>query len=218
MAEGVGFEPTRACALPVFKTGAINHSTTPPMLRALFCHLRTGLSNRAAQTQSLDKLYVHVNLSMERCPSDRRSKFGRSSTNRRKAHEAIHGRGASWSPANRFEKLHVDLTRHRCRRSDRGDRRTAAARDTIFSRRHQNDHRSQQQPGCRLRNEHQSISRMRARMHLLLCAADARVSRLLGGARFRESNHGQEDAPQLLEAELSSPKWEPQNPGHERCD
>jgi hypothetical protein len=29
-AEGVGFEPTRACALPVFKTGAINHSTTPP--------------------------------------------------------------------------------------------------------------------------------------------------------------------------------------------
>gem|GEM_PF-2426785 len=30
VAEGVGFEPTRACALPVFKTGAINHSTTPP--------------------------------------------------------------------------------------------------------------------------------------------------------------------------------------------
>jgi hypothetical protein len=24
--------------------------------------------------------------------------------------ESIHGRGASWSPANRFEKLHVDLT------------------------------------------------------------------------------------------------------------
>src|SRR6201982_3802671 len=24
--------------------------------------------------------------------------------------EPIHGRGASWSPANRFEKLHVDLT------------------------------------------------------------------------------------------------------------
>jgi hypothetical protein len=28
----VGFEPTRACALPVFKTGAINHSTTPPKI------------------------------------------------------------------------------------------------------------------------------------------------------------------------------------------
>jgi hypothetical protein len=24
--------------------------------------------------------------------------------------ESIHGRGASWSPANRFEKLYVDLT------------------------------------------------------------------------------------------------------------
>jgi hypothetical protein len=34
LAEGVGFEPTRACALPVFKTGAINHSTTPPRFRA----------------------------------------------------------------------------------------------------------------------------------------------------------------------------------------
>jgi hypothetical protein len=31
MAEGVGFEPTRTFALPVFKTGAINHSTTPPV-------------------------------------------------------------------------------------------------------------------------------------------------------------------------------------------
>jgi hypothetical protein len=29
----VGFEPTRTFALPVFKTGAINHSTTPPVLR-----------------------------------------------------------------------------------------------------------------------------------------------------------------------------------------
>ena len=31
MAEGVGFEPTRTFALPVFKTGAINRSTTPPI-------------------------------------------------------------------------------------------------------------------------------------------------------------------------------------------
>ena len=28
------------------------------------------------------------------------------------SHEPIRGRGASWSPANRFEKLHVDLTNH----------------------------------------------------------------------------------------------------------
>lgn len=28
--EGVGFEPTVPFGTPVFKTGAINHSTTPP--------------------------------------------------------------------------------------------------------------------------------------------------------------------------------------------
>ena len=30
MAEGVGFEPTEPFSSPVFKTGAIDHSTTPP--------------------------------------------------------------------------------------------------------------------------------------------------------------------------------------------
>jgi hypothetical protein len=33
-AEGVGFEPTRECSpLPVFKTGALNHSATLPYQR-----------------------------------------------------------------------------------------------------------------------------------------------------------------------------------------
>ena len=30
MAEAVGFEPTNGCPLPVFKTGAIDHSATLP--------------------------------------------------------------------------------------------------------------------------------------------------------------------------------------------
>ena len=30
-AEGVGFEPTEPFGSPVFKTGAIDHSTTPPV-------------------------------------------------------------------------------------------------------------------------------------------------------------------------------------------
>jgi hypothetical protein len=39
LAEGVGFEPTKAFALPVFKTGAINRSTTPPDFRSReVCH------------------------------------------------------------------------------------------------------------------------------------------------------------------------------------
>ncbi len=30
LAEGVGFEPTVSCPTPVFKTGALNRSATPP--------------------------------------------------------------------------------------------------------------------------------------------------------------------------------------------
>ncbi len=37
MAEGVGFEPTRAFALPVFKTGAFNRSATLPRLKKRLC-------------------------------------------------------------------------------------------------------------------------------------------------------------------------------------
>src|SRR5690606_31183192 len=34
MAEGVGFEPTVSCPTPVFKTGALNRSATPPAMIA----------------------------------------------------------------------------------------------------------------------------------------------------------------------------------------
>lgn len=30
LAEGEGFEPPEPCGSPVFKTGALNHSATPP--------------------------------------------------------------------------------------------------------------------------------------------------------------------------------------------
>ena len=30
LVEEVGFEPTEDCSSPVFKTGALNHSATPP--------------------------------------------------------------------------------------------------------------------------------------------------------------------------------------------
>src|SRR3954465_10932017 len=48
MAEGVGFEPTRACALPVFKTGAINRSTTPPV-----CPLRRNCAMRGNASKQM---------------------------------------------------------------------------------------------------------------------------------------------------------------------
>ena len=34
-AEGVGFEPTVGFPTPVFKTGAIDHSATPPLIGSL---------------------------------------------------------------------------------------------------------------------------------------------------------------------------------------
>ena len=43
----MGFEPTRACTLPVFKTGAINHSTTPPSYRLEKCAIENWLGKRA---------------------------------------------------------------------------------------------------------------------------------------------------------------------------
>ena len=38
MAEGVGFEPTEPCGSPVFKTGALDRSATPPcyLLRSIY--------------------------------------------------------------------------------------------------------------------------------------------------------------------------------------
>ena len=57
MAEGVGFEPTRACALPVFKTGAINRSATPPGV-ALDC------SGAPGGSQTFDRKTATV---IERC-------------------------------------------------------------------------------------------------------------------------------------------------------
>ena len=47
MAEGVGFEPTGPCGPPVFKTGAIDHSTTPP----LGCVSRNGYARGTAEFQ-----------------------------------------------------------------------------------------------------------------------------------------------------------------------
>ena len=40
--EGVGFEPTDPCGSPVFKTGAIDRSTTPPNLYSLAILLGAG--------------------------------------------------------------------------------------------------------------------------------------------------------------------------------
>ena len=56
MTEGVGFEPTRAFALPVFKTGAINRSTTPPRHRDCDDHFGIAMAMSKRNTRSWDVL------------------------------------------------------------------------------------------------------------------------------------------------------------------
>ena len=87
---------------------------------------------------------------------------------------------------------------------------TAAARDAILSRRHKDNHHPQQQSRRRLRNELESLSWLRARLHLLLCATDSRISRLFGRARFREQNHGENKCAGIVARELERPGWKPQ--------
>ena len=52
LAEGEGFEPPEPCGSPVFKTGSLNHSDTPPK--------RTGLSigEKACAVQAVNQAIV----------------------------------------------------------------------------------------------------------------------------------------------------------------
>lgn len=50
MAEGVGFEPTIGFPMPVFKTGAFDHSATPPQLLVMRCAAFSLHANRRRAT------------------------------------------------------------------------------------------------------------------------------------------------------------------------
>src|SRR5947207_13691524 len=122
----------------------------------------------------------------------------------------IHGRGASWSPANRFEKFHVDLTDVDV--VDAGpsedslpQRATQYFRDgtkTIISR--------NQSPDLGFET---SINPYRGCEHGCIYCFARPTHEYLGfsaGLDFESRIVVKNDAPRLLEAELSSPKWKPQ--------
>ena len=126
------------------------------------------------------------------------------------SHEPIHGRGASWSPANRFEKLHVDLTdvdvvdtdpdqEEKPRRATqyfRDDTKTIIARN--------------QSPDVGFEA---SINPYRGCEHGCIYCFARPTHEYLGfsaGLDFESRIMVKPDAPRLLEAELSSPKWKPQ--------
>ena len=124
---------------------------------------------------------------------------------------AIHGRGASWSPANRFEKLHIDSGDTDVVQDDpnadgeRPNRTTQYFRDatkTIIAR--------NQSPDVGFET---SINPYRGCEHGCIYCFARPTHEYLGfsaGLDFESRIVVKENAPQLLEAELSSPKWKPQ--------
>ena len=124
---------------------------------------------------------------------------------------AIHGRSASWNPANRFEKLHIDLGDVDLVQIDptEGDehprRETQFFRDgtkTIIAR--------NQSPDVGFET---SINPYRGCEHGCIYCFARPTHEYLGlsaGLDFESKIMVKPDAPKLLEAELSSPKWKPQ--------
>src|ERR1700731_4488716 len=124
---------------------------------------------------------------------------------------AIHGRGASWSPANRFEKLHIDLGDLDVVQEDpwpdaeRPSRRTQYFRDatkTIIAR--------NQRPDVGFET---GVNPYRGCEHGCIYCFARPTHEYLGfsaGLDFESKIMVKLDAPELLEAELGSPKWQPQ--------
>ena len=115
----------------------------------------------------------------------------------------VRGRGAAENPASRFEPLHYEANAEALEhewmcseapsggepRADRNPRRESdlsGLRTRTFRRRVENHPADEPEPGHRLRGQRQPLPRLRARLRLLLCEADARVPGLLGRARFRD--------------------------------
>jgi DNA repair photolyase len=123
---------------------------------------------------------------------------------------AIRGRGASWTPANRFEKLHVDLADMDVvqidqEREERPRRATQYFRDgtrTIISRNNSPD------VGFET-----SVNPYRGCEHGCIYCYARPTHEYLGfsaGLDFESKIMVKTDAPELLRAELESPGWKPQ--------
>jgi DNA repair photolyase len=124
---------------------------------------------------------------------------------------AIHGRSASWNPANRFEKLHVDLGDADVVQIDPTDEEEKPRRETQFFR-----------DGTKTiiaRNEspdvgfETSVNPYRGCEHGCIYCFARPTHEYLGmsaGLDFESKIMVKSDAAALLEAELSSPKWKPQ--------
>src|SRR5205085_1424895 len=122
----------------------------------------------------------------------------------------VHGRGASWSPANRFEKLHVDLTDMDLvdvdpHAEEKPSRHTEYFRDgtkSIITR------NSSPDVGFET-----SINPYRGCEHGCIYCYARPTHEYLGfsaGLDFESKIMVKTDAPELLRAELGSARWQPQ--------
>src|ERR1700704_1592109 len=122
----------------------------------------------------------------------------------------IHGRGASWSPANRFEKLHVDvneldLVDVNLAGEERPSRQTQFFRDATKSIIAHN-----QSPDVGFET---SVNPYRGCEHGCIYCYARPTHEYLGmsaGLDFETRILVKEDAPALLREELNAPRWKPQ--------
>src|SRR6058998_3527565 len=126
------------------------------------------------------------------------------------SHAAIRGRGASWSPANRFEKLHVDLTdvdvvEAACETEETPRRPTQYLRDGTKSIITRNT-----SPDVGFET---SLNPYRGCEHGCIYCYARPTHEYLGfsaGLDFESKIMVKTNAPELLCAELESPRWQPQ--------
>jgi DNA repair photolyase len=124
--------------------------------------------------------------------------------------EPIHGRGASWSPANRFEKLHVDLTDVDVVDDDPEAEEKPRRATQYFEDKTKTIIAHNQSPDVGFET---SINPYRGCEHGCIYCFARPTHEYLGfsaGLDFESRIMVKPDAPRLLEEELSSPKWKPQ--------
>jgi DNA repair photolyase len=124
--------------------------------------------------------------------------------------EAIHGRGASWSPANRFEKLHVDLNDFDVVDIDPNEDKQPRRQTQYFRDASQSIITRNNSPDVGFET---SLNPYRGCEHGCIYCYARPTHEYLGfsaGLDFESKIMVKIDAPKLLRAELESPKWEPQ--------